>query len=48
MAVLCSLSGGTAQDVIIAVLSAGLEKETNAAIDNITRFGNIEAFWQFV
>jgi hypothetical protein len=24
------------------------EKKTNAAIDNITRFRNIEAFWQLV
>ena len=48
MAVLCGLNGGSAQDVMIAVLSAGLEKESNTAIDNITRFGNIEAFWQFV
>ena len=48
MAVLCGLSGGTAQDVIIAVLSAGLEKENNPAIESITGFGNIGAFWQIV
>ena len=48
MAVLCGLNGGTAQDVIIAVLSAGLEKESNAALDRITRFGNISVFWQMV
>ena len=48
MAVLCGLNGGTAQDVIIAVLSAGLEKESNTAISNITRFGNVEAFWQLI
>jgi uncharacterized protein (TIGR02687 family) len=48
MAVLCGLNGGSAQDVIIAVLSAGLDEESNAAIDNITRFGNIEAFRQMV
>ena len=29
MAVLCGLSGGSAQDVIIAVLTAGLETENN-------------------
>lgn len=48
MAVLCGLNGGTAQDVIIAVLSAGLEKENNAPLTNIEKFGNIEAFWQLV
>lgn len=48
MAVLCGLNGGSAQDVIIAVLSAGLEKESNAALTAIEKFGNIEAFWQLV
>jgi len=48
MAVLCGLNGGTAQDVIIAVLTADLDKESNTAIDNITRFGNIDAFWQLI
>jgi len=48
MAVLCGLNGGSAQDVIIAVLSTGLDKENNAALDNITRFGNADAFWQLV
>lgn len=48
MAVLCGLNGGTAQDVIIAVLSAGLEKVNNAPLANIEKFGNIEAFWQLV
>ncbi|MGI1658239.1 MAG: BREX-1 system phosphatase PglZ type A [Desulfitobacterium sp.] len=48
MAVLCGLNGGTAQDVIIAVLSAGFEKENNAPLVNIEKFGNIEAFWQLV
>ncbi len=48
MAVLCGLNGGTAQDVIIAVLSAGLDKESNEALINIEKFGNIEAFWQLV
>ena len=46
MAVLCGLNGGMAQDVIIAVLSAGLEKENNAPLANIEKFGNIDAFWQ--
>ncbi|MEA4882757.1 MAG: BREX-1 system phosphatase PglZ type A [Clostridia bacterium] len=48
MAVLCGLAGGSAQDVIIAVLSADLEKENNDALVNIEKFGNIEAFWQLV
>jgi uncharacterized protein (TIGR02687 family) len=45
MAVLCGLNGGSAQDVFTAVLSAGLEKESNSALDAIARFGNIKAFW---
>jgi uncharacterized protein (TIGR02687 family) len=49
MAVLCGLSGGgSAQDVIVAVLTAGLDKESNAALVNIEKFGNIDAFWQLV
>lgn len=48
MAVLCGINGGTTQDVIIAVLAAGLEKESNEALHHITKFGNIEAFWQLV
>ncbi|MGI6548411.1 MAG: BREX-1 system phosphatase PglZ type A [Syntrophomonadales bacterium] len=48
MAVLCGLNGGSAQDVIIAVLTVGLDKENNAPLANIEKFGNIEAFWQLV
>lgn len=48
MAVLAGLSGGSAQDVFIAVLSAGLDEESNAVLNNIKKFGNIEAFWQLV
>lgn len=48
MAVLCGLNGGSEQDVIIAVFSAGLEKGSNALLENIEKFGNIEAFWQLV
>ena len=48
MAVLAGLSGGTAQDVIIAVLEGGLAEETNSALNAIQQFGNIEAFWQLV
>jgi uncharacterized protein (TIGR02687 family) len=47
MAVLCGLNGGSAQDVLIAVLSAGLDREEdNPALVNIGKFGNIEAFWR--
>lgn len=48
MAVLCGLNGGTAQDVIIAVLSSGLDKDKNTPLVNIEKFGNIDAFWQLV
>ena len=48
MAVLAGLSDGSAQDVIIAVLSAGLDEENNDVLNNIKKFGNIEAFWQLV
>jgi len=48
MAVLCGINGGSAQDIFIAVMSAGLEKESNNALINIEKFGNIEAFWQLV
>lgn len=48
MAVLAGLSSGSAQDVIIAVLSAGLDKETNPVLLNIEKFGNIDAFWHLV
>lgn len=46
MTVLAGLSEGTAQDVIIAVLSAGLDKENNGVLQNIRKFGSIGAFWQ--
>lgn len=48
MAVLAGLNGGSAQDVFIAVLSAGLDEENNAVLNNIKKFGNIDAFWQLV
>lgn len=48
MAILAGLSEGTTQDVIIAVLSAGLDKECNGVLQNIRKFGSIEAFWQLV
>ena len=48
MAVLAGLNGGSAQDVFIAVLSAGQGEENNAVLSNIKKFGNIDAFWQLV
>ena len=48
MAVLAGLNGGSAQDVFIAVLASGLDEEKNAALNNIKKFGNIDAFWQLV
>ncbi len=48
MAVLAGVPGGSAQDVIIAVLESGLDEENNNALNAIRQFGNIEAFWQLV
>lgn len=48
MAVLCGLSSGNAQDIIMAVLTAGLSKEENPLLLKIGRFGSLEAFWQLV
>lgn len=48
LAVLAGLNGGSAQDVFIAVLSAGWEEEHNAVFNSICRFGDPEDFWQLV
>jgi uncharacterized protein (TIGR02687 family) len=48
MAVLCGLNGGSAQNVITAVLLAGLDKENNAPLTAIEKFGNADAFWSLV
>lgn len=48
MAVLCGMNGGSAQDVIIAVLTAGLEKANNTALAAIEKFGNSDAFWSLI
>jgi uncharacterized protein (TIGR02687 family) len=48
MAVLCGLNGGSAQDVIIAILMGGLEKENNSPLTNVEKFGNSQAFWQLM
>jgi len=46
VAVLAGLSGGSAQDVFIAVLAAGLDEDSNAVLNSIKKFGSIDAFWQ--
>ena len=38
--------GSTAQDVLQAVLSGGLEEEDNVPLNQIKKFGDIEVFWQ--
>ena len=48
MAVLAGLSGGTAQDVFIAVLSENLKEEENTPLCAIKEYGSIDAFWQLV
>lgn len=48
MAVLAGLAGGSAQDVIIAVLEAGLDETANVPLENIRKFGSSDAFWQMV
>jgi hypothetical protein len=48
MSVLCGLTSGTMQDVIIAVLSESLEIEDNAYIANIVKFGNAGRFWDAI
>lgn len=46
MAVLAGLNDGSMQDVFIAVLSAGLDKESNEILLNIRKFGSLPAFWE--
>ena len=41
-------SGNSAQDIIIALLSAGLDRAANPVLANITKFGSVEAFWQLI
>lgn len=48
ISILCGLNGGSVQDIVIAVLKAGLIKEDNQLISDIEKFGNIEVFWQLV
>jgi len=48
MAVLCGLPGGSARDILIAVLSAGLDETENTALCQIRQFGNIDVFWGMV
>lgn len=46
MAVLAGVGGGTAQDVLMAVLSGSLDVRQNTVLENIRKFGQIDAFWQ--
>ena len=48
ISILCGVNGGSVQDIMIAVLKAGLIKEDNELLSNIEKFGNIEVFWQLV
>ena len=48
ISVLAGLKEGSMQDIIIAVLSSGLDKETNDVLQNIRKFGSIETFWHLV
>ena len=48
ISVLAGLKEGSMQDIIIAVLSSGLDKETNDVLQNIRKFGSIESFWHLV
>jgi hypothetical protein len=50
MAVLFGLNGGSAQDVIIAILTAFLllEQAICQYLTGIKKFGNIDAFWSLV
>lgn len=48
MSVLAGLNSGSVQNIIIEVLSEGLDKENNRILENIQKFGSIEAFWQLV
>ncbi len=48
IAVLCGLNGGSFQDILIAFLSNGLDREGNTALENIEKFGDPESFWEYV
>ncbi|MFV0503480.1 MAG: BREX-1 system phosphatase PglZ type A [Lachnospirales bacterium] len=46
--VLCGLKIGSLHEIIKAILKNGTDSETNSALINITKFGNINAFWSIV
>lgn len=48
ISVLCGLSAGSTEDIIIKLLSSGLEKEHNEILINIEKFGNTKAFWELI
>lgn len=48
MTVLAGLSEASVQNIIIAVLSAGLDGQANSVLQNIRKFGSIDDFWRIV
>ena len=48
MAVLAGVPGGGMQDIVIALLSDSLDKDENTVLQNIEKFGNLDAFWQLI
>lgn len=54
LAVLCGINGERGfspisfQDILIAVLSAGLEKDNNDPLNSIEKFGNLDVFWELI
>lgn len=47
LSVLVGCDGGAAQDLVVAVLSDGLDEEKNAAFNEIRKFGDVDVFWKF-
>lgn len=45
MSVLCGLKEDSYQNIIVEVLSSGMDIENNECINNIKKFGNIDLFW---
>lgn len=48
LSVLAGVPGGSMQDILIALLSAGLDRESNEVLQNIAKFGSLPAFWTLV
>ncbi|MBQ6828848.1 MAG: hypothetical protein IJO46_12625, partial [Thermoguttaceae bacterium] len=47
LSVLVGRDGGAAQDVLVAVLAAGLDEEKNAPFNEIRKFADVDVFWKF-